>query len=407
VELDRFKNIKFKKRISCVVCAKPCSQPVIRLPGFPLTEIYVNRRVEDRLGFVDQEFQFCAACGHGQIANIIDKEILYGKNYKTRTSKSQSAISAIDAFLAFIKSILAKRTPRTLLEIGANDLYMLERLRDKADILYAIDPILKDMENTYRDDKIRVIGDFFENIDIKRFGQKIDVVISSHTLEHLEEPREAIQHLLDIASDDTIFFFQFPGLEALINEAHFDQVFHQHLNYFSLQSVLFLLDEVGAELLDFKTNPYHWGTLMIAFKKRVGASKSNSRFKAKVKKISAGLIRRQYNMFNANMHLVARRIDSFNDRSLYGYGAALMLPVLEYYVERLSILKFIIDEDESKRHLYYLNLPVQIKMPDEISNIKDSVVIVTAINSMWATRAIINKLIRLNVEKIIVPVNLV
>jgi len=407
VENSGFKDIKFKKRDRCVICGKRYARPIINLPRFPLTEIYVDRRINHNLGFVDQEFHLCERCGHGQIANIIDPNMLYGSCYKTRTSTSSSATLAVDTFLDFINAILKDRTVESIFEIGCNDLYMLKKLKNRADVLYGVDPILKGMESVYKDDKIKIIGGFFENVDVKGLGLKMDVVLSSHTLEHVEEPKELIYSLLDSSSNDTTFFFQFPGVEALINDAHFDQIFHQHLNYFSLQSVLYLLDEVDAELLDFQVNPYHWGAIMIAFKKKTSDSNSNYNFKRKVQKISSELVNKQYNIFKENIDLAARRIDSFSDRVIYGYGAALMLPVLEYYLNRISQLKYIIDEDTSKKDLYYLNLPVQIKMLNQIEDIESSVVLVTAMNSMQPFRAVMKKMIQLNVEKIIVPINLV
>lgn len=407
MKLDDFKNIKFKKRDRCVICAKRYGRPVIELPKFPLTEIYVDKRINDKLGFVDQEFHFCQRCGHGQIANVIGTNILYGSRYRTRTSTSPSAAMAVDVFLDFINGILKKRTVKTIFEIGCNDLYALKKLKNKADILYGVDPILKGMENSCKDGKIKIIGDFFENIDVKSLKLRMDVVFSSHTLEHVEDPKKLVRSLLDISSSSTIFFFQFPGLETLINDAHFDQIFHQHLNYFSLQSVLYLLKEVDAELLDFKINPYHWGTIMIAFKKKAPGLNSSHNFKDKVQEISRELINKQYDIFKRNIDLTARRIDSLSGRAIYGYGAALMLPVLEYYLNRLSRLEYIIDEDSSKKDLYYLNIPVQIKMLNQVGDIKGSAILITAVNSMQAVRSIMKKLIQLNAEKIIIPVNLV
>ncbi len=406
MELTGFKDIKFKKRDCCVVCQEKYSNPIINLPKFPLTEIYVDRISDGDLGFVDQEFHLCEKCGHGQIANIIDQNILYGRFYKTRTSTSPSAISAVDIFLDFINGILGNRTVKSILEIGCNDLYTLKKLRNKADVLYGVDPLLKGRDDLYKDRKIKIFGNFFENLDIKGLGIKMDVVISSHTLEHVEEPKKMISSLLEVSSNNAVFFFQFPGLELLINDAHFDQIFHQHLNYFSLQSIIYLLDTVGAELLDVAVNPYHWGALMIAFRKKPPASNLNRNFKNKAQKITRSMVKKQYGVFKENLGLTARRMDSFNSRLIYGYGAALMLPVLEYYLNRLRHLRYIIDEDIFKKDLYYLNLPVQIKTPDQIKNIKNSVVLITAINSLWACRAIVKKLIQLDVEKIIIPFNL-
>jgi hypothetical protein len=84
------------------------------MPKFPLTEIYVDRRINDNLGFIDQEFHLCERCGHGQIANVVDQNILYGNNYKTRTSTSSSATSAMDIFLDFVNVSLKNRTVKSI-----------------------------------------------------------------------------------------------------------------------------------------------------------------------------------------------------------------------------------------------------------------------------------------------------
>ncbi len=107
------------------------------------------------------------------------------------------------------------------------------------------------------------------------------------------------------------------------------------------------------------------------------------------------------------MELTSKRLEAVTGGNIYGFGAALMLPVLKYYIKSFDMIKYIIDEDLSKKGLYYLNVPIQIKMLDEINNIQDSVALITAINSMQAIRAILNKTTSLNIKKIIIPLNLI
>ena len=77
--LAKFRSIPFSKRPSCVVCGTKSKEPLIRLPKFPLTEIYVEERVKEKLGFVDQLFYFCERCGHGQLAHVIDPAFVYAQ----------------------------------------------------------------------------------------------------------------------------------------------------------------------------------------------------------------------------------------------------------------------------------------------------------------------------------------
>jgi cyclopropane-fatty-acyl-phospholipid synthase len=409
IDLAKFRDIPFIKRTHCVLCGEKFAEPVISFPDFPLTEIYVAEKATEKLAVVDQAFCLCDNCGHAQLANVIAPEILYGDNYVTRTSSSRSASEAIDVFLRFVEPRISDKRLNTIVEIGCNDLYMLKRLRNRADRLYGIDPIWKGREQNANDDRIDVIGDFIENIDLGALDIKPDVLLCSHTLEHIENPKRLIQSLLDNGADKTLFFFQFPGLEPFVQTSRFDQLHHQHLNYFSLKSVVFMLEDVGAELVDFAYNHGHWGALMIAFrKKKADSPNPYHKFADSLIRITRKQVIERYKLFRDCMNVANARIASFKDAGpIYGYGAALMLPLLGYYVEELTGLRCILDDDTSKQGLYYINVPLKIVPPDSIDNLADSTVVVTAINSKQVVRAITSRLIGLNVRDIIIPINLI
>jgi len=390
-----------------MVCGTKAAAPVIGLPAFPLTEIYVEQKVTEKLGFVDQAFHLCPRCGHGQIANVIDRNVLYGESYATRTSTSPSAIGAIDAFLEFVDGVTKDRPIKNVMEVGCNDLYTLRRLKDRAEKLYGIDPILIGRESEFTDDKIEAIGDFVENVDLRERNIEADIVLSSHTLEHIEDPKKLVRFLIDNAGDDALFFFQFPGLESLVETARFDQVFHQHLNYFTLQSVLHMLEDTGAELIDYGINPYHWGALMIAFRRKGNNVGTGGNFNRAVTGLTESQIREQYRLFKDGMDVTGRRIAALRNETIYGYGASLMLPVLGYYVPVINDFTCIIDDDTNKDGLYYINLPLRVVNSSKIDNIKDAVVCVTAINSKQPLRAVVSRLIDIGVKEIIIPANLI
>lgn len=406
MNLDTYSDIKFEKRESCAICNSPLGTPLIEYPSFPLTEIYVEDKITDKLGFVDQALHYCDNCGFGQLENIIDPKVLYNDTYKTRTTGS-SAMGAIDVFLNFIDNNLDENQIDNIVEIGCNDTYTLSKLKHRANNLFGIDPILKGREQEFQDENITTFGDFFENVDLNEIGKKLDVVISSHTLEHISDPKSLIKKTLDKADSKTQFFFQFPGLELLIDNARFDQIHHQHYNYFTVDSVVHMLAELDAELINYEFNPHHWGALMIYFKRK----SNNSLNKYENVDISRQYINKdrilnQYNLFLDSMDLANRRILSYSDKKIYGFGAALMLPLLAYYINDFNKLDSILDDDESKNHLYYLNLPIQIKNPTSIENLKDNVIFVTGLNSRSVLRSITARLIDLGVRDIIIPTNL-
>jgi hypothetical protein len=382
-----------------MICEKSIEAPLIEMPDFPLTEIYVDRKIEEKLGFVDQSFQFCSICGHGQIANVIDTELQYGDatTYHFRTSTSLTGRETTKYFIDFLRTFIGEERKRTIVEIGCNDLYLLKSLKNRAIKLIGIDPILKGIENEVDEDNISAIGDFVENVTLP---PDIDVILCKDVLEHVSEPKAFLKKIISKASDDTLFVFQIPILETMLEDCRFDQVFHQHLNYFSLRSFMHLLNELGCSILGHTINYNHWGAALIAFQKNSRPNISNE----DLWHITQQDIIERYNFFQREMEQTNKKIVHMQNNRIYGYGAALMLPVISYYLKNdFSCIDCIIDDDIEKDGLFYLNLPVQIKHISRIDDLKDAVLLLTAISSRINTKRILGKLFNMDLKRIIYP----
>ncbi len=401
---DRYRHVSHRRHTHCRICARRLPAPVIRLPDFPMTEIYVPSKQSQKLAVLDQGFCLCLHCGHGQLINAIAADVLYGENYFTRTSGT-SATTAIDDFLKFVIPQLPSRQLNGILEVGCNDLYTLNYLSDRANALCGIDPIWRNRPAPNTNPKIKVIGDFFEKVNLSELNLTPDVVLCSHTLEHIDDPVSLLRSLVTTASDETLFFFQFPGLEPLVRDGRFDQLHHQHLNYFTLQSVVAALNLAGAELLKYEYNYNHWGALMISFRMANSRSpKTNRQFLRRYRPVTAPEVRHRYQLFKKNNQAIDAELAAMlEDRMVYGFGAALMLPLLAYHLPHIRKLACIIDDDPQKQGLYYINLPLQIVSSEKVRDFTQASIAITAINSKQNIRAIAQKLIRLNVRDIFLP----
>jgi len=177
-DINRYKKISFYTNKYCNICDSDLEDPVINLPSYPLTGIYSDRLLDEPVGFIDQAFHYCHHCGHGQLANIVDRNLLFNKDvYSYKTSNSMSGKKSADFFISFINKIANKTSYQTIVEIGCNSLYLLNSLKNKAKHLIGIDPILAGSEKEMSDDKINVIGDFFENVNIDK---NIDIIICNY-----------------------------------------------------------------------------------------------------------------------------------------------------------------------------------------------------------------------------------
>jgi len=262
--------------------------------------------------------------------------------------------------------------------------------------LIGIDPNIKT-----DDPEIECIKDYFENIDLPENNTERKVFLSSHTLEHIYSPKLFMEILERKSDQDDVFIFQFPSLNLLIRDYRFDQIHHQHINLFSIESFKKLIEEFGFELIAYNLDHDHYGTLMASFRKKTSKGSIN----IPTERIySIPDMQSRYKIFKKNLGATNDRINSNDTEEFYCFGASLMLPILSYYMPNLIGTKNIIDNDPSKQGLSYVNFDVEI-INDSNIDYKNTNIVVTAIATKLATRRIINKLSSFETMNIILPLH--
>jgi hypothetical protein len=301
-------------------------------------------------------------------------------------------------FINFLDKHIPKKKLDLVVEIGCNDLYLLKLIRHRAGKLVGIDPILKGREKELSENNVTAMGGYFEDTDLQGAA---DLIICKDTLEHVSNPKEFLAKIVRQGHAQTLYAFQFPLLETLLSAGRIDQIFHQHLNYFSMHSIKTLLEELGLELIDSAINYNLWGSIIIVFRKAHGRKKMKNFPLIKRKEVMSC-----HQLFQMNMAVTKQRLQRLKGQTVYGYGAALMLPILDYYLEgEVGRLKCIIDDDSNKKGLRYINLEVDIKPMNEIRDLQESNVMLTAVASLYNVRAMLTKLAQHNPRQIIVPLN--
>ena len=202
---------------------------VISLKDYPVTEIYQkfnDNSFEFPTNF-DQELRFCPKSNHAFLGRLLPQDFIYkSDNYHTISSSSQGSVTALNNFYSFVNKNLLEGS-QSFIDIGANDTMLLKKFSNHAAKLVGIDP------NVNSDDKdIICIKDYLENVDLSNYAKGKKTFLSSHTLEHIYEPREFMKILSESSTEEDQFFFQFPSLDLLLRDNRFDQIHHQHIHYF-------------------------------------------------------------------------------------------------------------------------------------------------------------------------------
>jgi hypothetical protein len=387
---------------SCNVCQSNSLSSVWALPDFPLTGVYVDDpHVNEYQTEYQQELQYCNECSHAQLANQIDPTFLYRDTYTHRTSESPISSNGNAYLLKYIRDITRDRKFNQVLEIGCNDLYLLENLRDRSVSQAGIDPIWPDgiriSENGFR-----LWGGFAESTDYSELLEsKIDLVITAHTFEHVTNPKVAIESLKGYLSENCIFIIEVPSAERMLEQTRLDQVFNQHVNYYSVKSVEKLLQPLGFKLQNLNYNYSYWGgTQLLTF-----ALNDSSGFRSNARNVTERDYLSAITAFKNNMKGTSKQIED-SPGPVYLYGAAQMLPSLIYHFSEKAISKIvgIVDDNPSRQNKFYPNIGLRIFPSGEISDFSNATIVISALDS---SRPILSRLLKLVPRTIIMPNGLI
>ena len=319
---------------------------------------------------VDQQFLHCTRCGHGKLGTVVPPETLY--DGYAATSASAGSTAGVVNFAAFVKKHCGDFD--IVVDIGGNDGSLVALFEGDS---VCIDP------NTSSG-----IRDYIENVDLGFLNGEKKLILSSHTLEHIDDPEKVFAKLAEVMDAGDIGAFQFPSLERLISDCRIDQIYHEHIHYYSLRSVSTLLAKYGFEITAHDFDPMHYGALQIVFRK--GTPSVQGEVIEKKSIIRANL------MFRNAAWALNDRLEKLEP---IGYGASQMLPLLLYHLPALHRLKYIMDEDAAK-HGSYHGFEVR-----PVEDVEGKTVMVTAFNTKMAVRKIAAKLFAANAAEVIVPFN--
>lgn len=214
----------------------------------------------------------CRTCKLLQLKHTTNPELLFNENYGYRSGINDT----MKAELADIVSTTNTSPGDIAVDIGCNDGTLL------ADYPISVtrvgfDPSLGKNEiakickrNISRGGaKYKLFNDFFNAGKFtKAFGKrKAKVVTAIAMFYDLNDPNEFLQDIYRIIDDDGVLIIQQNYLVGMLKNVAFDNVLHEHLEYFSLMAMVPLLKQNGFEIVDVEERDINGGSFRTYAKK--------------------------------------------------------------------------------------------------------------------------------------------
>ena len=255
---------------SCRVCGNRELVPVLDLGVQAITSVF-PRDPGDEVPEVPLELVRCApgGCGLVQLRHTTETGLMYGTgSYGYRSGIRPFMINHLWGLVDRITERVDLRPGDLVLDIGSNDGTLLRGYRRDDLRRVGIDPNGEQFRAGYPPG-VELIPDYFtKDVFTGAVGAaKAKVVTSIAMFYDLPSPLRVMQDIHDILDDDGIWVSEQSYLPSMLEVGAYDNVCHEHLEYYALRQFEWMAEEVGFTVVDAEITPVYGGSLNLTMAK--------------------------------------------------------------------------------------------------------------------------------------------
>ena len=354
---------KFKLITECRLCKSPRIETVLDFGLVPLANSYPTLSNEFE-NVYPMRVMKCKDCGHVQLKETINPDVLFA-NYSYASSDSPALLKHFHEFAYTVTSKLSLGEYDSILEIGCNDGILLKEFVKLGFInLYGVEPATNIAARAMGIGAV-ILNQFFDENSAKKIRDthgRMNVICANNVFAHVANIDSMAQGVADLLTEDGVFIFENAYLLDTIKGLYFDQVYHEHLQYYGIVPIQRFLAKFGFEIFDIQSVATQGGSFRI-FTKRATSTKwkvEPTVAQWVQNEIAYGLYENEtYKAFDRNIEKLSNQIrvfiknsiDSGKTVSCYGCPAKFALFSKVFHLN-VNNIKYVVDDSPIKQGKY-------------------------------------------------------
>jgi hypothetical protein len=316
----------------------------------------------------------CPHCALVQILETVAPDLLFCNDYPYYSSVSDYWL---DHCRRHAETLIRQRGldgSSLVVEVASNDGYMLRNFAAAGIPVLGIDPATGPA-GIARRAGIETLDAFFSEALARGLRDEhgaADLVLANNILAHVADSRDLVAGLRTMIGGHGLISIEVPYVRDLIDHGEFDTIYHQHLCYFSLSSIINLLATADLTVLDVSRLPSHGGSLRVYA--GIGGQPSGAVSSLLAEENELGLNRLEYHTaFSARVRSIRDDLNALlagikeEGASIAGYGAAAKAcTLLNFCGIDGSTIDFIVDRNPHKHGLFMPGVRLPIFGPERL-----------------------------------------
>jgi hypothetical protein len=345
-------------RTDCRACGSKHLDLVLNMPDTPVGDDY---RKADSPGSPQELFgmdvYLCGDCGLVQLLDVVSPELLYG-HYLYATSIS---LGLNEHFVAYASDVVKRNQPAAgslVIDVGSNDGTLLRAFKHLGFAVLGIEPA-ESLARQVTASGIETVQGLLER-DLARSiatrHGKAAIVTANNVFANIDDLPASIGAVRELLDPRGVFVVETGYALDLVRSSIFDNIYHEHLSYFSVKPIERLFSRNGMELIDVQHLPSKGGSLRLTMQLAGGPRRPSPEVRRRIEEEeSFGLYRKEtFTSLQGRLDSTGLRLTALlkeltgKGKTIAGYGASVGSTTVMYYYGLDKFLTCLFDENPVK-----------------------------------------------------------
>jgi nucleoside-diphosphate-sugar epimerase/SAM-dependent methyltransferase/quercetin dioxygenase-like cupin family protein len=380
-------NIMNNYSETCRSCGNEKLEDVVSLGLSPLANNLLSSN-EEIAEMFPLEMKYCPKCHNSQLSYVVEPEKMFDNYLYVSSTAASFREHFSKASEKYVRDFNLSSSD-LVVDIGSNDGIALKPLMEKGIKVLGVEPA-KNVAKIANENGVNTINDYFnESVvnDIINEHGNASIVTASNVFAHSDKLIDITKNAFKLLKEGGSFIVEVQYLMDTVNDLTFDNIYHEHVNYWCVTSMNNFFKSLGFHLYKVEHIDTHGGSIRV-FVKKENSNIDDSVISFLTKEKEFGLLEiNTYNNFKNKIYEIKDNVlnnfkilkSKYKKISAYGSPAKATTSLNFYGIDN-SFIDYTIEDNELKNNKIIPGVNIPIKNKEYCHNNLPEVVVVLAWN---------------------------
>ena len=372
-------------KFDCRSCGNNDLKRVVSLGYQPLANNLLKKK-DEKCDFYPLEVNYCDKCHNCQLSVAVDPKKMFSNYLYTSSTSKVFRNHFVEAAKKYVKELKLNKKKSYIIDIGSNDGVALKPFLDLGfKKVLGVEPA-KNLAKLANKNKIKTYNGFLEKKNLKRIKKNAELILASNVFAHSDKLKEMAECMFTLLSKKGTIVIEVQYLMNTLKDLTFDNIYHEHYNYWSLTSLVYFFNQFKAKIYRSEKVDTHGGSIRVYVKKDPKVKIENSVKKMLLEEERYGIKDfKTYKKFGEKVYKIRENVLSNikklkdKNETIIGYGAPAKATTALNFFGVSEEINFIVEDNKLKHNKFIPGVNIPIKNKSKIKN-KNNVLLVLAWN---------------------------